>query len=182
MADFTTVFVSGKVYWAKVFVPVMNYEGTGKEWTMDFVPDDVSFLKEHKLLDRLKENDSIPGDFIKLRKPTETKDGEKNDPIRVYNEDNEPWPENTLIGNGSDVDVKLTVADWGKGKKKSIWIKSMRVTDLVPYVSNEFSAMDKAKKADTAGEEFVSEESPLTPKKKTTKKSIPDDLDDDLPF
>src|SRR3546814_4556713 len=88
MADFTTVFVSGKIYWSKVFNPVMNYEGTGKEWSLDFVPDDVTFLKEHKLLDRLKENDSVPGDFIKLRKPEETKEGEKNDPIRIYDENN----------------------------------------------------------------------------------------------
>src|SRR3546814_14874106 len=59
-----------------------------KEWSLDFVPDDVTFLKEHKLLDRLKENDSVPGDFIKLRKPEETKEGEKNDPIRIYDENN----------------------------------------------------------------------------------------------
>src|SRR3546814_7841497 len=98
MADFTTVFVSGKIYWSKEFNPVMNYEGTGKEWSLDFVPDDVTFLKEHQLLDRLKENDSVPGDYIKLRKPEETKEGEKNDPIRIYDENNKQWNSSKLIG------------------------------------------------------------------------------------
>src|SRR3546814_13936846 len=114
----------------------MNYEGTGKEWSLDFVPDDVTFLKEHKLLDRLKENDSVPGDFIKLRKPEETKEGEKNDPIRIYDENNKQWDSSKLIGNGTQADVKLTIAHWGKGKKKSIWVKAIRVTDLVDRKSH----------------------------------------------
>src|SRR3546814_15568698 len=96
----------------------MNYEVTGKEWSLDFVPDDVTLLKEHKLLDRLKENDSVPGDFTKLRKPEETKAGEKNDPIRIYDENNEQWDSSKLIGNGAKADVQLTIDDWGKGKKK----------------------------------------------------------------
>lgn len=169
MADYTTVYVSGEIYWAKVFVPVMNYDGDGKEWSMDFVPDDVTFLKEAKLLDRLKEaKDPIPGDYIRLKKPEKNKDGEKNEPIRIYDEDNNQWEHGKLIGNGTKADVKLTVADFGKGKKKAIWVKAVRIIDHVPYVSNEFAGMDNKDS-----------------EKKTTKpktKAGFDDLDDDLPF
>lgn len=178
MANYTTHFVSGSIYWAKVHKPVDNYEGTAKEWTLDFVPDDVTFLKEERLLDRLKQaRDPIPEDYLRLRKPELDKDGNKNGPIRIYASDDTPWEEGKAIGNGSKVDIKLTVADFGKGKKKAIWTKAIRVQELVPYVSNEFGGMDSS-----AGKT----EAP----KRDTKKAAPaksptmddfDDLDDELP-
>lgn len=165
MSDFTTVYVSGKIYWAKVFVPVLNYEKDGKEWAFDFVPDDVAFLKEHKLLDRLKDQKGpMEGDYIHLKKPEKDKEGNKNEPIRIYDADNVQWESGKAIGNGSEVDLKLTIADFGKGKKKAIWIKAIRVTSHVPYVSDEFGGMVK------------SEDKPKKGKK------VLEDLDDDLPF
>lgn len=171
MANFTTVFVSGKLYWSKLERAVDNYEKTGKEWTVDFVPDDIQFLKDNRLLDRLKEGkDPIEGDYIRLRKPEKDKDGKDNEPIKVIDGDNQPWVKGTAIGNGSVADVKLTIADFGAGKKKAIWAKAIRVTDLVPYESDEFGGMDtKTPKADTKGT-------------KTKKKAEELDVDDDIPF
>lgn len=170
MSDAVTVYATGRVYWAKIIGnPVANYEKTGKEWTYEFEPDDTSFLKEQKLLDRLKEreDDKNPdkGPYIILRKPEFTKDGVKNDPIRIYNENDEAW-DDRLIGNGSRVDVKLRIVDYGKGKKKGIYTTAIRVTDLVPYVSNEFGGMGK----------------PAADKPKAKPKTILEELDDDLPF
>lgn len=181
MTEFTTEFVSGKIYWAKVFKPVDNYERTGKEWTFDFVPDEkgIEVLKKHRLLDRLKEpRDPIPGDYIRLRKPELDKDGNRNDPIRVLDEDNEDW-ENGNIGNGSSADLRLTIADFGKGKKKAIWTSAIRVTDHVPHEGGTQSD-------DPFGGYSSSSASP----KKTTKKAPKgktvveelDELDDDIPF
>lgn len=174
MSNRTNVFATGRVYWAKVFgEPRLNYDGDGREWTVEFAPDDVSFLKDHKLLDRLKdkEDDKNPdkGDYLVLRKKAETADGKENEPIRVYNEDNEPWDSNQLLGNGTRVDAKLTIVDYGKGKKKGIYLQALRVRDHVPYVSNEFGAMDGDVDAPV--------------KKKSTKEKIMDDLpEDDIPF
>lgn len=175
MNDRTNVFVTGKVYWAKIFgEPRPNYDGDGREWTVEFVPDDTSFLKEHKLLDRLKDkpDDKNPdkGDYLVLRKKELTRDGKENDPIRVYNEDNEPWDSNQLLGNGTGVDAKLTIVDYGRGKKKGVYIQAFRVRDHVPYVSNEFGAMDS--------EDF---DSPKT-KPTKSKEAVADLPDDDLPF
>lgn len=172
MSDFTTVFVSGKIYWAKILgKPVPNYDGDAREWTYDFVPDDITFLKTHGLLDRLKEDKkgTMGGDFLHLRKPELDSEGEKNEPIRIYDADNLPWDSETLIGNGSDVDLKLTIADWGKGKKSSIWTKAIRITNHVPYVSNEFAGMGEA-------------EPVKKPDKPKTKSRVMEDLDDDIPF
>jgi len=167
MASKTTVFVRGKVYWPKILgAPRPNYEGTGREWAYELEPYDTSFLKEHKLLDRLKNKYDDRGPYLNLRKPEKNFEGNVNEPIRVYDENNESWDSNKLIGNGSEVDAKLIIMDHGPGKKKSIYTAALRVRELVPYISSEFGAMD--------GD---------TPPKQKAKTKVADlDLDDDIPF
>jgi CBS domain-containing protein len=177
MVERSTVFASGKIYWAKIIgTPRPNYENTGREWAYEFVPDDTSFLKEHGLLDRLKDKEDPKnpekGDYLNLRKPEFTKDGKENEPIRIYDADNSPW-DGRLLGNGTGADVKLTIVDYGKGKKKGIYTAAIRVTDLVPYESNEFGAFDAMEKGETEAK----------PKAKKPKKAdVSDDFDDDVPF
>lgn len=173
----TTIFGTGKVYWPKIVGDRAlhdNYDGDAREWSYELVPDDPSFLKEHKLLDRLKdksdERNPDKGEFLYLRKPEFDRDGNKNDPIRIYDEDNEPWPENKMIGNGSSVDFKLNIVDYGKGKKSGIYTAALRITELVPYESNEFGAMDGDKP----------KKSKAKPQKPTAQPEL-DDLDDDIP-
>jgi hypothetical protein len=195
------VFVSGKVYWAKIVgdkALVQNYDGDGREWSVEFEPDDVSFLKEHRLLDRLKdpmayarrlqergetekaekaEKDAEGrGDYLLLRKSEFNRDGEKNEPFRIYDADNNDW-DDRLIGNGSSVDVKLDIRDWGVGKKKSIYATAIRVTDLVSYESDPFAGMDKGK-SPTEKPSKAAEK-----KAKPAPKTILEELDEDeLPF
>lgn len=175
----TKVFASGTVKWAKIVgdkALVSNYDGDGREWTFQFHPDDTSFLKEHKLTDRLKDKDDGSGPYLIIKKPEFNKDGEKNEPFRIYTEDNEPW-DDRLIGNDSRVDVKIDIRDWGVGKKKSIYAAAIRVTDLVSYQSNEFAGMDTGKATGT------SKEAAAPVKKSVTKKAVElDELDDDVPF
>jgi len=179
MAEYTTVFVEGRVYWAKIIGNKAlhdNYDGDAREWSYDFVPDDTKFLKDHRLLDRLKEaKDPIPDDYLRLKKPEFTKDGDKNDPIKVIDSDNEPW-DNRLLGNGTRVVAKLTIVDWGKGKKQSIWTDCLRVEDLVAYEGN----------GDRGGDPF-SDYKPSAKSAKAAKGSSKRaaqelDLDDDVPF
>lgn len=177
LADRFTVFVPGTVYWAKIIgAPRTNYEGDGREWSYDFAPDDTSFLKEHKLLDRLKDpKDPIPSDYLHLKKPEFTKDGEKNEPIRIYDSENEPW-DDRLLGNKTRVVAKLSIVDWGKGKKKSIYTQAIRVEELVPYVSNEFGAYDG-----TSQKAAAAPGAKKAPKAKAGSE-FEADLDDDVPF
>lgn len=176
--DKTTVFVRGKVYWPKIVGDGAlhdNYDGDAREWSYELAPDDTDFLKDAGLLDRLKTKEDAKnpdkGSFLVLRKPELNKDGEKNDPIRIYDADNQPWDEDTLIGNGTEVVAKLTIVKWGKGKKASIWTTAIRVEDLVPYESDEFSAFDGG-----------GDEAPKPKKKAASKKTETEDLDDDIPF
>lgn len=175
MAEFSTVYATGEIYWCKALgKPVMNYDGDAKEWTFDFVPDDTDFLKEHRLLDRLKEDKKglMSGDFLHLKKPELDSEGEKNDPIRFYDSDNKPWDRTVNIGNKSKADLKLTIVDWGRGKKKSIWVAAVRITDHVPYEVDEFAGMGSSETT-----------KPKTKAKPKTKRNENlEDLDDDIPF
>lgn len=196
MATKSTVFATGRIFWAKILPHQLtqNYDQDGREWTVEFEPDDVSFLKEHKLLDRLKdmsekakklralgEDDKADkveknlvgrkGLYLLLRKPELMKDGDANTPIRIVDSEGEPWDGGEL-GNGTVVDAKLDIRDWGVGKKKSIYITALRVQDHVPYEKDDFGAMDKA-----AGKP------PKAKEKAPPKKALSElDDEDDLPF
>jgi hypothetical protein len=197
-----TVYAKGTIYWAKIVgdqALVSNYDGDGKEWTFEFEPEDPSFLKEHRLLDRLKdplayalrleergESEKAEaareaaegrGDYLLLKKPELDRDGKKNTPFNIYDADNQPWGESRLIGNGTKADVKLSIIDWGVGKKKSIYCKAIRITDHVPYESNPFGGMDNEPA------KALTKAAAKTQKPKT--KATADDfaeLDDDIPF
>lgn len=180
MATYTTEFVKGTIYWAKIVGDKAlhsNYDGDSRQWAFEFVPEDVEFLKKHKLLDRLKDKEDPKnpdkGEYLNLRKPEFTKAGDKNEPIRIYTKDNEPW-DDRLIGNGSKADVKLKIADFGPGKKKAIYTQAIRVTDLVSYESDEFAAMDD-------GEDRKPKRGKDKPQAKAPERDGLDELDDDIP-
>ena len=156
-----TEYLRGKTYWAKILgAPRMNFQEDGKEWTFEFEPDEEGlqvFLK-HGLGDRIKGKGYAVGQkgqfkdrepFIILKKSELTKDGKPNSPIRVYDQDDEPWEDNTLIGNGSTVDVKINIKDYGPGKKKGIYPEAVRVQELVRYESNEFARRKGIKKLES---------------------------------
>jgi hypothetical protein len=153
-------FMSGILYWAKILgAPRLNYNGDGTEWTVEFMPDanGIAVLKKHKLLDRLKVKDDRTNVLV-LRKKGKNADGTDADPIRILDKEDAAWPANTLIGNGSKADVKVSIRDYGPGKKKGIYVEAIRITEHVPYVSSEFAAMDQKKepkaKKDVFSEDF----------------------------
>lgn len=177
-----TVYVTGTLYWAKIVGDRAlhpNYEGDAREWSYEFEPDDTSFLKDHGLLDRLKEprgdNPGNRGPYLVLKKPELNKDGEKNTPIRIYDGEDQPWGEDRLIGNGTKADVKLDIRDWGRGKKKSIFTTAIRITDLVPFESNEFAGMNK-------NDVKAAPKKAAASRGKAKSPELDADLDDDLPF
>jgi len=139
----TAVF-RGKAQYAKVLgEPMLNYNKDGKEWKIDLVLADKGLLAEAKKLgigDRVKQKDDyVDGQSYMTFKQAEFKrDGTANEPIKVTDILGNPWPKDKLIGNGSDVDVKFVVIDYGPGKKSGVYIRSIRVLKLVEYNKKEF--------------------------------------------
>lgn len=174
-----TVFLSGKLYWAKVLgEPRPNYGGDAREWTFEFEPDEkgVAILEQHGLADRLKDKYEDRGKFLVLRKSEFNKDGNPNQPIRIYDDEDQEWDRTKLIGNGSEGDVKLDIRDYGVGKKKGVYPVAIRVTNLVVYQSAEFGGMDKAE------QEAAGAPAPKARKAAPKAKFDDDNLDDDIPF
>lgn len=179
--DTVTAYLRGKTMYAKILGdPVLNYSKDGKEWKMDLVIDKDS-LKELKSLgigDRVKSKpDYADGQYYISFKQKEFKaDGSANEPIRVVDNEQKPWDQSRLIGNGSTVDVKFVVKDWGPGKKKGVYLRAVRVLDLVTFNKSEFADLSE-------DDEF------FTPEMKKGTEDFEkdfnlkaDDLDDDIPL
>jgi hypothetical protein len=171
-------YLRGKVYWAKVLgAPRPNFNGDAREWTFEFEPDEdgLKIIKDHKLTDRLKDKHEGRGKYLVLKRSELTKDGEPNKHIRVYDNDDQPWDSETLIGNGSSAVVKIDIRDYGTGKKKGIYPVAIKIKELVSYKSSEFGGYDDPDK----------EAQKAAPKRDTFKKDFglepDDDLDDPLP-
>lgn len=143
----TAVF-RGKAQYAKVLgEPMLNYNKDGKEWKIDVVFADEKGIKaEAKKLgiaDRVKQKDEYADGlpYMTFKQAEYKRNGEANERVKVTDILGNPWPQDKLIGNGSDIDVKFVVVDYGVGKKHGIYIRSIRVLKLVEYNKQEFDAV-----------------------------------------
>jgi len=179
--DTVTAYLRGKTMYAKILGdPVLNYSKDGKEWKMDLIidKDGVKALKGYGIGDRVKSKpDYADGQYFVSFKQRESRaDGSPNEPIKVVDGQQKPWDQSKLIGNGSTVDVKFVVKDYGAGKKKGVYIRAVRVLDLVSFNRSEFADLDE-------GDEFFTEK----PEKGTEDFNEDfgiqvDDLDDEIPL
>jgi len=186
MASKTQTFViRGKAMYAKILgEPIPNYDKSGKEWKMDLQLTDKNSLKELKAAgigDRVKTKDNyLDGSpFMSFRQAEYRKDGvTKNEPIKIVDAAGKPWDDNKLIGNQSDVDVKFVKMDFGPGKKPGVYIRAVRVLNLVPYEKDDFGAI-------TEDDEFFQEAVKVSDEEFAKDFGLQgdvDDLDDELPM
>ena len=180
-----TVVIRGKTSFAKILgEPVLNYSKDGKEWKLDLqIPKTaVKEFKSYGISDRVKTKDEyLNGEpYITLKQRELRASGEPNKPIKVVDIKGADWDQDKLIGNGSDVDVKIRIVDFGPGKKKGVYPVSVRVLNLVPYAgASDFEPLDE-------GDEFFANleeaEAMAAAADEEFKKDFGlDDLDDELP-
>ena len=194
----TAVF-RGKAQYAKVLgEPMLNYNKDGKEWKIDVVFADEKGIKaEAKKLgiaDRVKQKDTyMDGQpYMTFKQAEYKRNGEANERIKITDILGNPWPQDKLIGNGSDIDVKFVVVDYGPGKKHGIYIRSIRVLKLVEYSKQEFDAIpdddEFAAEAKALAEQRAREDAQFkkdftvdeTPSFKGTANDLDDDVDEVL--
>ncbi len=174
-----TLRIRGKASYAKILGdPVTNYAKDGKEWKMDLELEGDDVLKElnkEGLKDKIKNKegylDGAPYmSFKHAATRLDKKTGQivENKPIRVFDAKGQPWDTEQLIGNGSVVDVKFEVIDWGSDRI-GCYIRAVRVIKLVPYMTADFDPLDE-------DDEFYVE---VVAKGEDTP-PFEDDLDDDM--
>ena len=184
MANKTETFViRGKASFAKILgEPVLNYSKDGKEWKMDLLLTNKDSLKELKaagIANRVKRKEGyLNGEpFMSFKQAEYRKDGvTKNEPIKVVDIKGNPWDDDKLIGNGSDVDVKFVKMDFGPGKKPGVYIRAVRVLNLVPYEGKDFAPVSE-------DDEFFQEAMKVSDKEFAEDFGLDaEDLDDEIPM
>lgn len=182
-------YIRGTLDWAKVLGPPRMNNFTGeKEWSIDITPNAESraLIRKLGLADRLrepKEGDKRTESFLSFRQKEFRADGAPSEPIKVYAADGSVWPDNTLLGNGTTGEIKFVVKDYGKGKKKGMYIRAIRVATLVPYESKEFATVSD-------DDEFFANATPAPVARRAEPPKVDliaevdavDDLDDDIAF
>jgi len=127
--------LTGKAKWVKTRKPDEKYNN----WTVDLCPDDRSrkIIEDSGLQLRYKKNDE--GEYLTFRRPVEKLIKGKPvtfDPPKVWDASNQPY--DGVIGNGSDVTIKVAVYDTVKGKGHR-W-EAIRVDNLVEYIPPDQAA------------------------------------------
>lgn len=200
-----TVYLQGKLYWFKALPDQLhdNYNEDGRQWAFEFEPDEASVatLTGAGLEDRLKTGKKKDGTmrknyegrspFIVLKRAEFKEDGKPNDPIRIVDAANQPWPVKARIGNTTAADVKVSIVDYGTGKFKGIYPLAIRVLDLVPYAPNDFDELpeddERVKKAKSEYDQFRQdfdlgdEEEAVVRPMEDNSDAQRDDLDDEVP-
>lgn len=186
--------IRGKLQYAKLLgEPRLNYNRDGKEWTTDLELINQATIKEIKSLgigDRIKQRedryDGAP--YLTLKQKELRADGTPNKPVRVVEADGKtPWDENKLLGNDTVADVKVAIIDYGPGKKAGVYIRGVRVLDLVEYSPKLFDDLDEDDEY-FAGEGSYEEKEPEVKAKsrgkakEQDKAPWKDELDDDIEF
>jgi hypothetical protein len=150
-------YLTGVGHWMKVLGdPVPNYARDGYEWTLDFTPDAESLdkVRELGLEKKLKNKGDDRGDFLALKQKEKTVKGKLNDPITVVDARNRLWDPDVKIGNKSKIEVKLDVVDYGKAMPTGLYVRAIRVLDLVPFVRQEFAPLPEESEYVQKLEEF----------------------------
>ena len=147
--------LKGNAYWASITSPNTTFDSDGV-WTIDVGNLDAKNKKmaqEDGLNVKNKGDDR--GDFVTIKRKVKNKRGDLNKAPEVVDAQKRAMI-NTLIGNGSEVNVLYSTYDWEFGGKSGVSadLRAVQVTNLIPY--NADADADNA--FDVVPDGFVSNE------------------------
>jgi len=127
--------ISGTAYWACVVSPNTTFDPHRWEINVCNLSDETKAMVEEDGL-TIKNKGDDRGDFVTIKRNLTRKDGGTNDAPKVVDADNSPM-HNTLIGNGSLVNVKYRPYAWSYGNRKGVSadLSAVQVVDLVEYMA-----------------------------------------------
>ena len=151
----TMSVLKGNAYWASITSPNTTFDSDGV-WTIDVGNLDAKNKKiaqEDGLNVKNKGDDR--GDFVTIKRKVKNKRGDLNKAPEVVDAQKRAMI-NTLIGNGSEVNVLYSTYDWEFGGKSGVSadLRAVQVTNLIPY--NADADADNA--FDVVPDGFVSNE------------------------
>ena len=154
------MIVNGKVWWFKALgKPVTGEYGTKWSFDLSLEADQIKKLVDDGMSERyLKNKEDDRGTFLTFERNAVKKDGEPAKPFPVVGKTRGAdgnwveWDQNKLIGNGSEVAVRVILNE--KTWKKDTWLKpsalEIQVRELVEYKPYE----DFKEEDDKPGEDW----------------------------
>lgn len=135
-----TIYIKGTAMWAKLFERNKDnaefYEATDGQTKIDLILEKEEFDKLKEAGSRKKPDVTDEGLKVKLSRPwVHTSIEEFGGPPQVVDAEGADWDDGVSIGNGSTVEVAVTIYDskFGKGTR----LDGVKVLELVPYESDE---------------------------------------------
>lgn len=128
--------ISGTAYWASVVSPNTTFDPHRWEINVCNLSDETRAMVEEDGLS-IKNKGDDRGDFVTIKRNLTRKDGGTNDAPKVVDSNNSPM-HNTLIGNGSLVNVKYRPYSWSYSNRKGVSadLMAVQVVDLVEYMAD----------------------------------------------
>mgnify|MGYP003133611116 FL=1 len=135
--------MSGTAYWASVITPNTKFDADGV-WTIDVGNlDDLNKKKAQKDGLTIKNKGDEKEDFVTFKRKVRNNKGNLNRQPNVVDANKRLITE-TMIGNGSKVNVLYEPFEWNFGGKTGVSadLRAVQVTELVPYTTEEDDAFD----------------------------------------
>ena len=135
--------ISGTSYWASVISPNTKFDADGV-WTIDVGNlDDLNKKKAQKDGLTIKNKGDEKEDFVTFKRKVRNNKGNLNRQPNVVDA-NKRLITDTMIGNGSKVNVLYEPFEWNFGGKTGVSadLRAVQVTELVPYTTEEDDAFD----------------------------------------
>ena len=133
--------MSGTAYWASVIAPNTKFDADGG-WTIDVGNlDDLNKKKAQKDGLTIKNKGDEKEDFVTFKRKVRNAKGNLNRQPNVVDANKRLITE-TMIGNGSKVNVLYEPFEWNFGGKTGVSadLRAVQVTELVPYTTEEDDA------------------------------------------
>ena len=135
--------IAGTAYWASVITPNTKFDADGV-WTIDVGNlDDLNKKKAQKDGLTVKNKGDEKEDFVTIKRKVRNAKGSLNRQPNVVDANKRLITE-TMIGNGSKVNVLYEPFEWNFGGKTGVSadLRAVQVTELVPYSTEADDAFD----------------------------------------
>ena len=127
--------LNGKAYWASVVTPNTTFDEDGV-YSIDLAVDEENKKSAVSEGLSIKSKGDERGDFVSIKRKAKRKDGSLNRAPDIMDNMKRPL-QNTLIGNGSTVNVLFKTYEWNhkptNRSGKSADLQAVQVVNLIPY-------------------------------------------------
>ena len=127
--------LNGKAYWASVVTPNTTFDEDGV-YSIDLAVDEENKKSAVSEGLSIKNKGDERGDFVTIKRKAKRKDGSVNRAPDIMDNMKRPL-QNTLIGNGSTVNVLFKTYEWNhkptNRSGKSADLQAVQVVNLIPY-------------------------------------------------